>query len=80
MISDEMCIAAVEGRAREAAAIHLKLLPVHKSLFIEPSPAPTKWAMARLGLCGETVRLPITPLTAAGQASVTQALRDAGLI
>ncbi|MFL6663748.1 MAG: 4-hydroxy-tetrahydrodipicolinate synthase [Rhizobacter sp.] len=76
----EMCIAAVEGRAREAAAIHLKLLPVHKSLFIEPSPAPTKWAMARLGLCGETVRLPITPLTAAGQASVTQALRDAGLI
>ena len=76
----EMCIAAVEGRAREAAAIHLKLLPVHKSLFIEPSPAPTKWAMARLGLCGDTVRLPITPLTAAGQASVTQALRDAGLI
>src|SRR5207237_5689009 len=47
----ELCIAAVEGRAREAAAIHLKLLPLHKNLFIEPSPAPTKWAMAKLGLC-----------------------------
>jgi 4-hydroxy-tetrahydrodipicolinate synthase len=76
----EMCIAAVEGRAREAAAIHLKLLPLHTHLFIEPSPAPTKWAMAKLGLCGDALRLPITPLTAAGQAVVGQALRDAGLV
>ncbi len=76
----EMCIAAVEGRAREAAAIHLKLLPLHRNLFIEPSPAPTKWAMARLGLCGASLRLPITPLTGAGQAAVEQALREAGLL
>jgi 4-hydroxy-tetrahydrodipicolinate synthase len=76
----ELCVAAVEGRVREAAAIHLKLLPLHKNLFIEPSPAPTKWAMARLGLCGDALRLPITPLTASGQAAVSQALRDAGLI
>jgi len=76
----ELCIAAIEGRAREAAALHLKLLPLHKTLFVEPSPAPTKWAMARLGLCGETLRLPITPLTAAGQATVGQAMRDAGLL
>lgn len=76
----EMCIAAIEGRAREAAAIHLKLLPLHTRLFVEPSPAPTKWAMAQLGLCGEALRLPITPLTPAGQAVVAQALRDAGLV
>jgi 4-hydroxy-tetrahydrodipicolinate synthase len=76
----ELCIAAVEGRAREATAIHLKLLSLHKSLFVEPSPGPTKWAMARLGLCGDTLRLPITPLSAAGQAVVGQSLRDAGLI
>jgi len=76
----DLCMAAVEGRARDAAAIHLRLLPLHKNLFIEPSPGPTKWAMARLGLCGGTLRLPITPLTTAGQAVVEQALRDAGLI
>ncbi|HEX6362766.1 MAG TPA: 4-hydroxy-tetrahydrodipicolinate synthase, partial [Albitalea sp.] len=75
----EMCIAAVEGRVREATAIHLKLLPLHKHLFCEPSPAPTKWAMARLGLCGDALRLPLVPLTASGQATVGQALRDAGL-
>jgi 4-hydroxy-tetrahydrodipicolinate synthase len=76
----EMCIAAIEGKAREAAAIHLRLLPLHKALFIEPSPAPTKWAAARLGLCGEALRLPITPLSAAGKAVVEQALREAQLL
>jgi 4-hydroxy-tetrahydrodipicolinate synthase len=75
----ELCMAAIEGRAREAAAIHLKLLPLHKNLFVEPSPAPTKWAMARLGLCSDALRLPITPLTPAGQAAVTQAMQAAGL-
>ena len=39
-----------------------------QGLFVESSPAPTKWAMARLGLCGARLRLPITPLTPAGQA------------
>jgi 4-hydroxy-tetrahydrodipicolinate synthase len=75
----ELCMAAVEGRVREATAIHLKLLALHKALFVEPSPAPTKWAMAKLGLCRDAVRLPITPLTSAGQATVGQALREAGL-
>jgi 4-hydroxy-tetrahydrodipicolinate synthase len=76
----ELCMAAIAGKAKEAAAMHLKLLPLHKSLFIEPSPGPTKWAMARLGLCGETLRLPITPLTATGRVAVEQALVQAGLL
>jgi 4-hydroxy-tetrahydrodipicolinate synthase len=75
----ELCKAAIAGDARGAAALHLRLLPLHKQLFCEPSPAPTKWAMAQLGLCGAALRLPITPLTDAGQAQVAQALRDAGL-
>ncbi len=76
----QLCVAAIAGDAKEAAAIHLKLLPLHTNLFIEPSPAPTKWAMAKLGLCGAALRLPITPLTDAGQAVVEQAMRDAGLL
>jgi 4-hydroxy-tetrahydrodipicolinate synthase len=76
----EMCIAAIEGRAREAAAIHLRLLPMHKALFIEPSPAPTKWAMQQLGLIGGALRLPLVPLTPAGEKAVGQAMRDAGLL
>ncbi|HEX3138931.1 MAG TPA: dihydrodipicolinate synthase family protein, partial [Rhizobacter sp.] len=67
-------------QAREAAQIHLKLLPLHKNLFVESSPTPTKWALSRLGLCGSTVRLPILPLTPTGQTAVEQALRESGLL
>jgi 4-hydroxy-tetrahydrodipicolinate synthase len=76
----ELCLAAIEGRAREAAAIHLRLLPLHRNLFVETSPAPTKWALRRLGLCGDALRLPLVPLSPAGEQVVGQALRDAGLL
>jgi len=76
----ELCKLALAGKAREAAELHLKLLPLHKHLFCESSPAPTKFAMAKLGLCGEALRLPIVPLTEAGRKTVEQALRDSGLI
>jgi 4-hydroxy-tetrahydrodipicolinate synthase len=79
-LMSQLCKAALAGQTKEAAAIHLKLLALHKNLFIEPSPAPTKWAMARLGLCSDALRLPITPLSDAGQKAVEQALREAGLI
>ena len=75
----ELCVAALEGQVRRAAEIHLQLLPLHRELFCESSPTPTKWAMAQLGLCGAAARLPIVPLTPAGQAKVAQALRDSGL-
>ena len=76
----DLCNAALAGQAREAAAIHLKLLPLHQALFVEPSPTATKWALARLGRCGASVRLPITPLSAEGQAVVEQAMREARLL
>ena len=76
----ELCMAAIEGQAKRAAEIQLRLLPLHRELFCEPSPAPTKWAMAQLGLCGAALRLPIVPLSATGQAKVGQALRDSALL
>ncbi|MBL8312862.1 MAG: 4-hydroxy-tetrahydrodipicolinate synthase [Rubrivivax sp.] len=76
----ELCMAAIQGDVGRARSLHLRLLPLHKQLFCEPSPAPAKWAMSQLGLCGTRVRLPLTPLTAAGQTLVGQALRESGLL
>lgn len=76
----ELCVAAMAGDAKRAAEIHLALLPVHKQLFCEPNPIPVKWALQRMGRCGGTLRLPLTPLSAAQQPAVEQALRDAGLL
>jgi 4-hydroxy-tetrahydrodipicolinate synthase len=76
----ELCVAATSGQAAQAMAIQKKLLPVHKHLFVEPNPVPLKWAMARMGLCGGTLRLPLWPLSAAQQPVVENALRASGLI
>jgi 4-hydroxy-tetrahydrodipicolinate synthase len=75
----QLCMAAIEGDVKRATALHMQLLPLHRELFCEPSPAPAKWAMAQLGRCRPTVRLPILPLTEAGQARVGLALQSAGL-
>lgn len=76
----ELCVAAMAGQVREATAIHMRLLSLHKNLFCEPSPAPTKWALAQLGRCKNTLRLPLVPLSPAGITTVDAALRDAGLL
>ena len=76
----EMCVAAMAGQVHSAVAIHMKLLALHKQLFCEPSPAPTKWALAQLGRCKDSLRLPLLPLTPAGQAEVGAAMREAGLL
>jgi len=76
----ELCVAAVAGDAQRAMQIQLKLLPLHKNLFIEANPIPVKWAMARMKLCGPTLRLPMTQLEPANEATVENALRVCGLI
>jgi 4-hydroxy-tetrahydrodipicolinate synthase len=76
----ELCVAAVAGDAAKAMAIQLRLLPIHKHLFVEANPIPLKWAMARLGLCGPTLRLPMTPMEKANEPVVEAALQAAGLL
>ena len=76
----ELCVAAMAGDVRRAMDIQLRLMPVHKNLFIEPNPIPVKWAMERLGRCGATMRLPLTPLTPSSMPLVENALQTAGLL
>jgi 4-hydroxy-tetrahydrodipicolinate synthase len=76
----ELCMAAIAGDVAKAMAIQLQLLPIHKHLFVEANPIPVKWAMSRMGLCGPTLRLPMTPLEAANAPVVEAALKAAGLL
>jgi 4-hydroxy-tetrahydrodipicolinate synthase len=76
----ELCVAAVAGDIKTALAIQFKLLSLHKAMGVEGNPIAVKWAMKRLGLCGPAIRLPLTELTATGQAAVEVAMREAGLL
>lgn len=76
----ELCVAAMAGDVKTAMAIQMKLLPVHKHLFIEPNPIPVKWALSQMGLCGPRLRLPLTPLTPHSEPALRAALESAGLL
>jgi 4-hydroxy-tetrahydrodipicolinate synthase len=76
----ELCMAAIAGDVTRAMEIQLKLLPLHKALFVEPNPIPVKWAVARMGLSGSTLRLPLTPITAGNQAALERVMQATGLI
>jgi 4-hydroxy-tetrahydrodipicolinate synthase len=76
----ELCIAAVSGDVATAMRLQFELMSLHKHLFVEANPIPVKWAAARMGLCGEAIRLPMTKLTAASQEIVEQAMRTCGIL
>lgn len=76
----ELCVAAIAGDVKKAMEIQFKLMPVHKNLFVEANPIPVKWAMTRMGLCGGTLRLPMTELSKSQQPVVEAALRASRLI
>ena len=75
----ELCAAGLAGRHDEARAINERLMPLHKAMFVESNPIPVKWAVARLGLIGPGIRLPLTPLSAPLHAAVEAAMRAAGI-
>ena len=70
----EICNLYFEGRHRESYQKQLEALPLIRALFAETNPTPVKYAMSRLALCSEDVRLPLAPATAATRAAVDTAL------
>jgi 4-hydroxy-tetrahydrodipicolinate synthase len=75
----EACRAALGGDLARARTIDADLQPLHKDLFVEASPIPVKWAVARMGLIGNAIRLPLVELAPVHQETVLRAMRAAGV-
>ena len=75
-----VCAAALKGDYKKAGALHLRLFPLIKSLFIETNPIPVKAALALMGRCRPEPRLPLTPLSAENRPALKKALKEFGLI
>jgi 4-hydroxy-tetrahydrodipicolinate synthase len=76
----DMCLAAIAGQSQQAMAIQRQLLNLHKNMFTESNPIPVKWAAHRMGLCGPTLRLPMTPFSSHLQPALENAMRSCGVI
>ncbi len=75
----DLCIAAKAGDINTARSINNKLLRLHNDLFIEANPIPVKWAVAKMGLIGHGIRLPLTPLSGQYHALILEAMQSANI-
>ena len=72
-------VAAAAGDYATARDWQDRLIGLHKALFLDNSPAPTKYALSRLQLCGEEMRLPLSLTSDAVKPAIDRAMADAGL-
>ncbi|MCC7519359.1 MAG: 4-hydroxy-tetrahydrodipicolinate synthase [Verrucomicrobiae bacterium] len=75
-----MVRAAAEGKTEEARAMHARLFPFFKSLFIETNPIPVKAALAMAGRIREEYRLPLCEMGRENRARLEETLRSLGLL
>ncbi|MFI5372678.1 MAG: 4-hydroxy-tetrahydrodipicolinate synthase [Candidatus Eisenbacteria bacterium] len=67
------------GRMAEAEALHRRLLPLFKALFIESNPGPVKYLLSAMKLIANELRLPLVPVEPATEKSILDAARDSGI-
>ena len=79
-LCSELQLACMQGDYVKAQSIHEKLVPLHQSLFVEPSPAGIKYAMSLIGLCQDDVRLPIVPLQTESKERIKAAMQALNLL
>ena len=75
----EACAAALAGDLAAARAIDAGLQLLHRDLFVEANPIPVKWAVARMGLIGNAIRLPLVELSTTHHDTVLRAMQAAGI-
>ncbi|SFM61385.1 4-hydroxy-tetrahydrodipicolinate synthase [Shimia aestuarii] len=76
----EFQAATLAGDYAKALEYQDRLMPLHEAIFVEPGLVGAKYAMSRLGLCSDEVRLPLTGLTDETKAQIDAAMRHAGLL
>jgi len=70
--------AVAAGDYASARSWQDRLIPLHRALFLDCSPAPAKYALARLGFCSEELRLPLVPTSDAVKPAIEAAMIAAG--
>ena len=75
----DLCAAAAAADMLAVRRINAGLTGLHRDLFCEANPIPVKWAVARMGLIGDGIRLPLTQFSEVGHERVLKAMRKAGI-
>lgn len=74
----KLCDAAIDNDTETCMQINERLIPLHKILFVESNPIPVKWAVHKIGLMNDEIRLPLTRLSAKYHDPIERVLHDLG--
>jgi 4-hydroxy-tetrahydrodipicolinate synthase len=75
-----LCKAWEAGDIVQAKRLHLELLEINQTLFIETNPIPVKTALAMMGKMEEEFKLPLCPMTEPNRKRLAEVLRRYGCI
>lgn len=76
----DICQFYLDGKVKESLELQLKALPLIHALFSEVNPIPVKKAVELMGLCGGTVRAPLTELEPEHEEQLKREMQQFGLI
>jgi 4-hydroxy-tetrahydrodipicolinate synthase len=76
----KMCDLAMDNDSAGCLRLQEQLMPLHELLFVESNPIPIKWVMHKMGLIGEEIRLPLTPLSSTHHSALEKVLKSLDLI
>ena len=76
----KLCDAGLDANRTLCLEIHHQLLSLNQQLFVESNPIPVKWAMAKMGLMKDELRLPLTSLSPSYHQALGDALHALALI
>ncbi|MDP1602572.1 MAG: 4-hydroxy-tetrahydrodipicolinate synthase [Legionella sp.] len=76
----KMCDAALDDDKAACLRINEQIAPLHELLFVESNPIPAKWALSKMGLIRNELRLPLTSMSDEYQQPLEKVLRDLQLV
>ena len=78
--TSQMCHLYAEGKTKEALDMQLKYLPLIDALFCEVNPIPVKAAVGAMGMCENSLRLPLVPMSAKNEEVLRNCMKEVGLL
>ncbi|MBA2651919.1 MAG: 4-hydroxy-tetrahydrodipicolinate synthase [Tatlockia sp.] len=76
----KFCDAGLDGEKDNCLRINEQLMPLHELMFVEANPIPAKWALNKMGLIGDELRLPLTTLSTEHHQAFEQVLHNLKLL
>ncbi|MCQ2449270.1 MAG: 4-hydroxy-tetrahydrodipicolinate synthase [Clostridia bacterium] len=76
----KICKDFFDGNVKASAKAQLEMLPLVNALFCEVNPIPVKAACGAMGLCENSVRLPLTVMEPQNEERLRRAMSEQGLL